>query len=226
MADRKMRRERRASSPVEEIETGAPTANAAVRNYVPHKSGTRAYSIEVAWLRDTATLLNKDVRSLHQESQRDVLDERAYLKARKTVPALLEELGADRGMGWSDIAELVGVSVSAIRKWRKGGDSSPANRFELARLAAMLDFLSEFAIGDPAQWLEIPFVLPGGIEVRPYELYRDGNVSALLEVASGRTPITAVLDEIEPSWREERRTEYEVFAAEDGQRGIRFRSEP
>ena len=30
---------------------------------------------------------------------------------------LLEELATDRGLGWSEIARLCEVSVSAVRKW-------------------------------------------------------------------------------------------------------------
>ena len=48
------------------------------------------------------------------------------------MPELLRELATDRGMAWADIADLVGVSVAAIRKWRTDGGATADNRARLA----------------------------------------------------------------------------------------------
>jgi len=70
--------------------------------------------------------------------------------------ALLNELTAGYGLGWSDIARLVGVSVPAVRKWRHGGDITAPRLQGVARLAAFLNILEEEDVRDPAAWLNLP----------------------------------------------------------------------
>lgn len=148
---------------------------------------------------------------------------RAAVKARKGVATLLRELAVERGMAWSDIARLVNVSVSAVRKWRTGGDASPEKRLQLAELAAFLELLFESAIEDPAQWMEINLALPDGYAVRPTQLYLDGHMTALLEIAGLRRDPERVMDGIDPEWRTTRRSDFEVFMADDGQLAIQER---
>jgi transcriptional regulator with XRE-family HTH domain len=115
--------------------------------------------------------------------------------ATKSVAELLEELAGDRGMGWSGIAEVLGVSVSAIRKWRKGGDASPDSRLILARITALLDVLEEKApIADPAGWMEMDLPLAAGYFLRPLDLYLEGHTDALLDLAERRQEAVQVLD--------------------------------
>jgi transcriptional regulator with XRE-family HTH domain len=168
-------------------------------------------------------LLETDVAELHNQATEKDLRMRAAVKAHKSVPKLLQELAMDRGLAWADIARLVGVSVSAVRKWRTGGDSSPEKRRLLAQLAAFLDLLSESNVEDPAQWLEMDLALPDGYSVRPLELYSDGHIIALLEVAGVRRTAEDVLDEVDPDWRSTRRSDFEVFMADDGDLALRER---
>src|SRR5687767_7602842 len=123
----------------EETAFDVGTASDAVNPMPTTRSHTTAYSVhELAWRRDGAALDADDAKSAHYESQVEDLDLRAADKARRGVSTLLAELSEGRGLGWNDIAALVGVSVSAIRKWRRGGDASPDSRLELARLCAFL----------------------------------------------------------------------------------------
>jgi transcriptional regulator with XRE-family HTH domain len=128
-------------------------------------------------------------------------------------------------MGWSDIAEVVGVSVSAIRKWRKGGEASPDSRRKLSRIAALLDVLEDKAlVQDPAAWMEIDLPLDAGYFIRPLDLYLDGHVAALIDLAEQRQTVAQVLDQVRPNWRGSR-SAFEVFLDTDGERSIRQRND-
>lgn len=210
--------------------TGGPatgTSAGGVSDYAsPAVSTTRALSIRADYLRSEVDALGGQVQELHSEVRERDLADRSFEKARKSVAMLLEELAGERGMSWTDIAEVVGVSVAAVRKWRKGGDASPDSRMKLAQIAALLDLLEEKGvISDPASWLEMEFSLGAGYFLRPLDLYLDGHVNELLELADERTDGAAqVLDRVRPNWRESR-SPFEVVPDEDGQRSIRRRSE-
>lgn len=204
---------------------GAPTGASAgaVSDYPPASSETRALSLHTDYLRTEVDMLGGEVHEFHGEVREQEMADRTREKAAKSVAELLEELAADRGMGWSDIAELVGVSVSAVRKWRKGGVAGPANRLSLARIAALLDMLEEKApIADPAGWMEMDLPLAAGYYIRPLDLYLEGHIAALLDLAEHRQEAVHVLDQVRPNWREDR-SDFEVFRDVDGERSIRPR---
>jgi transcriptional regulator with XRE-family HTH domain len=207
---------------------GQPTGSSAggVSDYVPSPSDeTRALSLRTDYLRTRTDVLGTEVQELHGEVREQDLADRTLEKTKKAVPGLLDELAGNRGMGWSDIAEVVGVSVSAIRKWRKGGDASPESRSKLARIAALLDVLEEKGlVQDPAGWLEMDLPLETGYFVRPLDLYLEGHTAALLDLAEQRLPVAKVLDQVRPNWRESR-TDFEVYLDVDGERSIRPRNE-
>lgn len=189
----------------------------------PAPNATRALSLRADYLRSDFDMMEGRVHEFHGEARELDLNDRAFGKGKRSVSALLEELSADRGMGWSDIAEVVGVSVSAIRKWRKGGDASPDSRRRLARIAALLDVLEEKGlIQDPAAWMEMDLPLDAGYHIRPLDLYVDGHVIALIDLAEHRKSVTQVLDEVRPAWRTTR-SDFEVFEDTDGERSIRQR---
>jgi transcriptional regulator with XRE-family HTH domain len=166
-----------------------------------------------------------DVHDLQDEVRAMDLGDRARIKSKKDVPSLLDELAHQRGMSWTDIAEVTSVSVSAVRKWRKGGDASAESRQRLARYAALLDTLEvKGVIQDPAGWMEMNLPLNAGYYIRPFDLYLEGQDVALLDIAEQRKPVEHVLDSIRPGWRESR-SQFEVFEDTDGQRSIRIRSE-
>lgn len=195
--------------------TPQPTAATSVSVPV---TPTGRLTIYTANLRDKVELLSTDVSGIHQQLQRYDLDERAQLKARKSVQSLLEELAIDRGMSWSNIARLIGVSVGAIRKWRKDGAATGENRLALGLLSAFLDLLDDFAVEDPAGWLEVPLI--SGYTVTALDLYREGKVVSLLDYAGHRTTAIQLLDEYDPDWREKYRTDFTVFEAADGNLAI------
>jgi transcriptional regulator with XRE-family HTH domain len=210
------------------ITGGQPTGTSAggVAEYVPSApNATRALSLRADYLRTELQILGDEVQELHGEAREFDLADRTLEKTKKSVSGLLDELAGERGMGWSDIAEVVGVSISAIRKWRRGGDASPESRSRLARIAALLDVLEEKGlVQDPAAWMEMDLPLDSGYFVRPLDLYLEGHASALIDLAEQRQTVTQVLDRVRPNWRAER-SDFEVFVDTDGERSIRRRDE-
>jgi transcriptional regulator with XRE-family HTH domain len=151
---------------------GQPTGASAgaVSDYAPPApDSTRALSLRADYLRTEVDILGGEVQELHGEARELYLTDRTFEKTKKSVSVLLEELAGKRGMGWSDIAEVVGVSISAIRKWRKGGDASPTSRSKLGRIAALLDVLEEKGlVQDPAAWMEMDLPLDPGYFSAPW----------------------------------------------------------
>lgn len=139
---------------------------------------------------------------------------------------LLAELG-DAGLAWRDVARLAGVSVPAVQKWRRGEGITGANRLKLAGIVALLSYLRDNMIDEPASWLEIP-VRPG-VAVSAMDLLIAGRYDLALELASDEyaslETTTDVLDEFDPDWRTTRVDEhFEVYIASDGIPAIRPRS--
>jgi transcriptional regulator with XRE-family HTH domain len=207
---------------------GEPTGTSAggLSDYAPSAPDeTRALSLRADYLRTEVDTLGGEVQERHGEARELDLSDRILEKTKKSVAGLLEELTSDRGMGWSDIAEVLGVSISAIRKWRKGGDASPKSRSKLARIAALLDVLEEKGlVQDPAMWMEVDLPLEDGYFIRPWDLYLEGHVSALIDLAEQRQTVDQVLDQVRPNWRDSR-SDFEVVLDVDGERSIRRRDE-
>lgn len=186
-------------------------------------AASRSVRIRAADLRDQVALLASDIDGVHQEAQDYDLQQRAQIKARSAVPALLSELAVDRGMSWSSVARLIGVSVGAVRKWRNDGAATGENRRAVARLAAFLDLLEEFSVQDPAGWLEMPMV--DGYTVTASDLYRARMELELLDFAAVRASVDDVLSKYDQHWRRSYKTNFEVFEAADGNLAVRRRQE-
>lgn len=164
-------------------------------------------------------ILRDDVEAGRRRVRKWDLDERTAAKARIGSLALLDELSADRGFSWSEIARLCGVSVSAVRKWRAGETPSPERRRELARLAAFVDLLDEIAaVADPASWLMMR--LTDAHTVTAADLYLAGRADDLLEHAQGHLGLHEMLDRWDPNWRDEHRSEWMIVPAADNERSI------
>ncbi|MGB7982950.1 MAG: hypothetical protein WCF36_19375 [Candidatus Nanopelagicales bacterium] len=207
---------------------GQPTGSlaGAVSEYPPSTvSQTRSLSLDADYARTVHDMRGGEVRERQGEAREQYMADHTREKAAKSVAELLEDLTTGRGMGWSDIAEVLGVSISAIRKWRKGGDASPESRIKLARFAALLDVLEEKApIADPAGWMELDLPIAAGFFIRPLDLYLEGHIDALIGLAERRLEAPQVLDRVRPNWREAR-SDFEAFLDVDGERSVRRREE-
>ena len=114
--------------------TSTGTSAGGIKDYtaVPQEAQTRTLSMQADYLRTQSDLVGGEVQGLHGEVREMDLIDRTRAKSRNDVATLLDELAYQRGMAWTDIAEVAAVSVSAVRKWRKGGDASTDSRSRLA----------------------------------------------------------------------------------------------
>ncbi len=120
----------------------------------------------------------EEQREWHERTVRALLAERGDIKAQLGLKGLLTELTEIHGLGWSELARLVSVSVPAVRKWRLGGDITTPRRVALSRLAALLELLGSEGVQDPAAWLSLPLDGNGGVSKS--EIFTAGHASDLL----------------------------------------------
>jgi transcriptional regulator with XRE-family HTH domain len=183
---------------------------------------------EAGHLRSRVRLLQDDTNDLAdriETTQRSALEaeleERTTLEARQSVQDMLSEL-ANAGLAWRDIARLVGVSVPAVRKWRQGESATGMNRRALAKLLAFVHLLAEqHMVSDVPSWLEMP--LHPEAPITGLDLYEAGRLDLLYDRAGLHLTDEGALDLYEPEWRSLYISDFEIFTAEDGERGIRLR---
>ena len=169
-------------------------------------------------LTGTVRLLSEGVEGGRRKVRSLDLDERTSTKSRLSTELLLQELSTDRGLGWSEIARLSGVSVSAVRKWRAGESISSDRRRSLARLASFLDLLEEGPVSEPAGWLNMR--LSDQTTVTAADLYIAGHPQDLLEHAQGHLEVEQLLDRCAPDWRSASRSEWKIVELPDGERAL------
>lgn len=137
---------------------------------------------------------------------------------------LLEQLSS-WGFAWRDIARMVGVSVPAIQKWRKGDRPSPENARKLADIVAGCEIIGRFnpLITDVAMWFEAPVVV--GVPVTAIDLWATGNEQLVFEHArvNGDVDPYETMSSYDPEWRKNYQSEFEVFSAADGELSLRKR---
>lgn len=181
--------------------------------------------IEAEWRgkrQRSAGAAHKDARD-HLAHYAQCLSEIADRNSRRAVTELLTEMSEVHGVTWSDIAAALGISVPALRKWRKNtSGTTPENHRKLAQLTAFYSVLGEL-VASPARWMSMPLV--DGFNVTPADVYSPEYAERLLDLAAGNVGTTAkgVLDTIADGWRDEWRSEYEVFEAADGELSMRPR---
>ncbi len=170
---------------------------------------------EHAGVLDTqASLLRADTSELHGDLVMREWGVKTTELVRLDVPQLLAEL-ADLGFAWRSIAQLIGVSVPAVQKWRRGGSVSGESRTNTAAVVAACRLIEEsYVVFGLARWFECP-ILPG-VPVTPLDLYISKKINLVFLLASGKTDPVQVLDVFDPDWRDTYRSEFEVFQADDG----------
>lgn len=187
-------------------------------SYETRSSLTRESSI----LRRQVKHLTEDSQTTHRNAITIELDDRSHRRARQAAQEILLEL---RGWGfaWRDVARIVGISVPALQKWRKGASPSGANRLKLARLVAIVEYVEEeFLINDVASWFEMP--IRTGVHLTALDLLANEREVLVIELASEQATPEKVLDEFEAEWRTKLvDNAFEVFTASDGSKAIRPR---
>lgn len=168
---------------------------------LPEPTTVETLNRRAAYNRDRAQLNHLDAIQKHRETQADLLNELTAYALRAEPVELLNSLADKRGLAWSQIARLVGVSVPAVRKWRQGGSVSSEKRRRVAELSAFFDLLDKLPVGDAASWLESSFS-GGETMLTGLDIYQTQNGPlALLEFAGQRISLHEMLDQQLPGWR-------------------------
>jgi hypothetical protein len=113
---------------------------------------------------------------------------------------LLTELHERFGVEWRRIAQLVGVSVTAVNKWRGGGGVAAESNLALRRLVGFCELATAAGVFDVAGWLASNPV-EQAVFTRA-DLYSVGAAEHLLESLERPLPGEALLDHCLPRWRE------------------------
>lgn len=186
------------------------------------QSSTRVLTEHAGSLRSAVRQLGDDTQGLHHDTQLLEWSDRAMARGKEAPLELLSHL-SDLGLSWRDVARMLQVSVPAVQKWRRGARITGENRRMLANLAAACDQIQEdYEVSEVASWFEMP--LTTGNPVTPIDLYAGGHYQLLFEYASGHVDTESVLTAIDPEWRDRYSSDFEVFAAEDGQLSIRTKN--
>jgi hypothetical protein len=176
----------------------------------------------LGYLRQKARAVLEQVDETHQRSHFTEWIARTAQRGRSSPAELLEELGA-LGFAWRDIARLVGVTVQAIQKWRRGARTTGQHRQRIASLLAACDLVTaHYEIQEVASWFEMPIL--EGIPVTPIELWEAHRPDLVFDYASGHSDAEQTLTSCDPEWRERYRSDFEVFRADDGQLSIRLKA--
>jgi hypothetical protein len=160
-------------------------------------------------------------RRAHLVELESKMDERA-----RCAPTQALEQLSDHGFAWRDIARVIGVSVPAITKWRKGTGITGENRLRIARMLGLIDMLSDRFIDEPASWLEMP--ITEGVGLSRMDLLARGRYDLVLALASTHTgdgTVESVLNEFDRDWRDNWvDNTFETYVADDGGISIRPKS--
>ena len=166
----------------------------------------------------------RDYEVRDREVRVEILREEASRLGRRDAKELLDSLAIDRGLSWNTLAAMLGVTPTAIRKWRRGGSVTPENREQLAALVAFFEQLEnvEEPIADMGSWMEMR--VREDTTLTPAVLYAGGPHQRwhLLEWARGYIDAATVLDRFDVQWREAfgRDPNYTVGVGPDGERAI------
>jgi hypothetical protein len=165
-----------------------------------------------------AAVLKEDVQENHVQALNMEWNVLTTHRVRSNALDLLGLL-ADQGFAWRDIARMIGVSVPAVQKWRRGEKIMGENRFKLARLVAAQDLIaSQNHIQDIESWFETP--IPGA-PITPIDMWAAKKTFLVLEYASGHLSSEEALTQFDPDWRSTYDSPFETFLGEDGFRSIR-----
>ena len=171
------------------------------------------------YLRRQARVINQEIDERHQQSYLKEWRDRTVRRSRLGPAEILEEL-SELGFAWRDIAQLAGVTVQAVQKWRRGTRLTGENRHRLAGLLAACDLVAEdYEIREVASWFEMP--LSDSVPVSPLDLWTAKRPDLVFEYASGHVDTERILTSWMPDWRERYQSNFEVFSASDGILSIR-----
>lgn len=215
-----------AETPTGAHTTVAPTSTTTSASSAPGVSETRLSAMQLTErsgaVRGQAHQLSSDTQDVHRDTTFTEWSARTAIRGKEAPTDVLGEL-AQLGFAWRDIARMVGVSVPAVQKWRRGERITGDNRRNLASLLAACDLVTEhYMVSEVASWFEMPLV--NDAPVTPADLYAADRVDLVFEYASGHPDPEVVLTDFDPTWRDRYRSAFEVFTGPDGQPSLRPKS--
>lgn len=168
--------------------------------------------------------LAKPLEDLDRSKREEQLRETAGILARRDPRQLLEDAAVTWGLSWSSIGRLLGVTPSAMRKWRRGGGSiSPENREQIAMFSAFLTTVQSCKepIADIGSWIEMR--LRDDTTLTPADIYAAGPQGRLLliDFAAEVMTIVEVLDAFDKDWRARYARDASFRVVDDGPGGER-----
>jgi hypothetical protein len=176
---------------------------------------------DIGWTRQRAGVISDDLVDLHKRGHDVEWRTRSAERAQSSVVTMLGQL-ADFGFAWRDLARLVGVSVPAIQKWRRGEKASGDSRQKVASLLAACDLIRDhYFVEDIGSWFEIPLVRR--VPLTPIDLYADDRADLVFAFASGQEDPESLVSQFDPEWRVKFHSDFETFVAADGNRSVRLR---
>ncbi len=174
---------------------------------------------EHGFARTIARVGYEDSAQRHESSRTTQWGMRTSILGKLDAAPLLSMLG-ERGFAWRDVARMVGVSVPAIQKWRKGERCTGANRRQVAALVAMCEQLEQdYLVQAVGSWFEMP--IRADVYLTPMDLYVADRPELVFDLAGGFMDPETVLAEFDPDWREKYIADYEGYRADDGMLAIR-----
>lgn len=174
---------------------------------------------DVGHWRNVTRLLGQGFGDLHHRTAEQQLAAGTHQAAALGAVVLLDRL-SDAGFSWRDIARMAGVSVPAVRRWRQGDPPTAEHLQAIARLVAFIDIaVRDHLAVNVVPWMEVPLFAP--CPITGIDLAVGGRFDDLFDLVSQNATPEVVLDRVAPNWREEARSEFEVFEATDGELGIR-----
>ena len=165
------------------------------------------------------------IRQSAQESRDDALSRlRARLDtvgadyARSSPKDVIVYLTDTLGIGQLVTARALGVTPTAVRKWRRGETATPEHRDRLARFAALCQLLTEVGLHDPAGWLDMP--ISSASIATPLDLLLAGRADLVVLFGARLADPHETLDAFDPDWRKTYRldADYEIVSLQDGSR--------
>lgn len=173
---------------------------------------------EHSFNRELARLDHEDSVAAHHVVRAELLDELTDDLVGVSVLDHLAELRR-HGLLWSTVAEIVGVTDAAIRKWRRGEPIDTRHRIRVSRLVALNRLYTSYAAEEGptafAEWLSKPIVRQfTAAPIQILALNRDaesGELQALLDWMLAHSDSERAEDLLDrylgDSWRAEARAE-------------------
>lgn len=206
-----------------ELEDDFGTAGTSVaRALIPAPTRTAAALLteDANDLRHRVKTLSVDAGDAHRRTYQHEWSVLTQQRQAQNPVQLLNEL-AEEGFAWRDVARLVGVSVPAVQKWRKGDRLSGDNRYKLSSLLAARDFIANhYYADDIASWFEMRII--DGASVTPIDLWTAGQPLLFFEYVTRHLTPEETMNNFDPEWRQHYRSDFETFRDSDGNLGLRM----